>query len=443
MGDKAIERNDASRIAENLNAKRRMFVRMVIGALEMKRSRLLLALASITTGAAVVSSMTGVYLDISSKMNRELKSYGPNVVLVPRASLQSESSFPRRSFDRLLESVPRKKMMGAAPYLFGVADGSAGGKFQRFVIAGTEFARARKISPYWRITGSLPREKNEALVGSEVAQRLELEIGESFRLYRPGKAVAASKSGCTSCHQPQHDFAKVPALKTADTSNCVSCHQPHPIGGAGKTESLTVAGIVSTGGEEDGRVFVDIAFAHRFLGKEGKLSAAYLSLLGTAEEVKRTVASLEGDGISVQLIKRISESEGKIIYKVSSLFFLIIAAVLFSTALCVAITTVAMTLERRREIGLKKALGAEDADIFIEFVGESLLLGLLGGLAGWIIGYGFAQWIGRAVFESSISLRPITLPLTLAVSLAVTALASLAPTRVAAKVNPAIVLKEE
>ncbi len=443
MGGKATAGTDLPRTSGGARAKRGMFLRLMLGPLETKRGRLSLALVSVTIGAAVVSSMSGVYLDISSKMSRELRNYGANAILLPSASRQGENAFSKRSLDRLLKNVPSDKLIGAAPYLYGVADGSAGGKFQRFVLAGTEFDQAKKISPYWRITGSLPGEENAALVGTEVAQRLELKVGDSFRLYQPGKELAASGSDCKGCHQPRHDIAKIPALRTADTANCISCHQPHPIGGTGKSETITVAGIVSTGGEEDERVFVDISFAERFLGKEGRVSAAYLSILGTTEEVKRTVENLKGDDISVQLIKRISESEGKIIYKVSSVFFLIVAVVLFSTALCVAITTVAMTLERKREIGLKKALGAEDSDIFIEFVGESLFLGLIGGAAGWAAGYGLAQWIGRTVFGSSISLRPITLLLTLAISSAVTALASLAPARVAARIDPAVVLKEE
>src|SRR5262249_25388612 len=69
------------------------------------------------------------------------------------------------------------------------------------------------------------------------------------------------------------------------------------------------------------------------------------------------------------------------------------AAAALLTAVLGMVSTVFMTLlERRREIGLLKALGAEDATISGLFIGEALLLGLIGGLTGWLLGQGLG-WI--------------------------------------------------
>lgn len=162
-------------------------------------------------------------------------------------------------------------------------------------------------------------------------------------------------------------------------------------------------------------------------------------------EVERIVQLIrdKASHLSPQPIKRISESEGRILFKIRSLIYPIVIAILLSTILVVAITTIATTLERRHEIGLKKAIGAEDRDIAIEFLGEAVLLGLVGGIVGWMTGFLFARWIGQTILESTISLRPITIPLTLGMSLAITGMASLAPVRIATQINPAVVLKEE
>ena len=51
----------------------------------------------------------------------------------------------------------------------------------------------------------------------------------------------------------------------------------------------------------------------------------------------------------------------------------------------------AMVAERKREIGLKKALGAENGLIIGEFLGEGVLLGFIGGVLGVLLGFEFAQ----------------------------------------------------
>jgi putative ABC transport system permease protein len=53
--------------------------------------------------------------------------------------------------------------------------------------------------------------------------------------------------------------------------------------------------------------------------------------------------------------------------------------------------------ERRREIGLLRALGAAQGQILLLFLGESVLLASLGGLAGLLVGAGGAWLIGAAV----------------------------------------------
>jgi putative ABC transport system permease protein len=81
--------------------------------------------------------------------------------------------------------------------------------------------------------------------------------------------------------------------------------------------------------------------------------------------------------------------------------FLIIEAVLggiASIALLVAAIGIANTmvmsvLERTREIGLMKALGAQNRDVLGVFLTEASTIGLLGGIVGVIIGIGIAQII--------------------------------------------------
>ena len=143
------------------------------------------------------------------------------------------------------------------------------------------------------------------------------------------------------------------------------------------------------------------------------------------------------------MVKRVTQSESTVLTKLQALVFLVTAVVLVLTMICVATTMTAVVAERRKEIGLRKALGASDSGIIREFMGEGLLLGALGGIAGTVLGFLFARLISMSVFGSSITFRLSLLPITIIISVGVTGIACLLPVRSAIDIDPALVLKGE
>lgn len=63
-------------------------------------------------------------------------------------------------------------------------------------------------------------------------------------------------------------------------------------------------------------------------------------------------------------------------------------------------------VERTREIGLRKAVGARKSDILSQFLIESLMIGLLGGILGILLGAGISALIGKIAVFSSTALNP-------------------------------------
>ncbi|MCS7285882.1 MAG: FtsX-like permease family protein [Anaerolineae bacterium] len=53
--------------------------------------------------------------------------------------------------------------------------------------------------------------------------------------------------------------------------------------------------------------------------------------------------------------------------------------------------------ERTREIGVKKAVGAEDLDILAEYLVEAVAISLMGGLIGLTLGCGMAAMLNRTI----------------------------------------------
>ena len=62
--------------------------------------------------------------------------------------------------------------------------------------------------------------------------------------------------------------------------------------------------------------------------------------------------------------------------------------------------------ERTREIGLRKALGARKRDILIQFLAESSVLSLIGGLIGIALGWGISMVVGRIAAANNAPIDP-------------------------------------
>ncbi|MBR1472036.1 MAG: ABC transporter permease, partial [Lachnospiraceae bacterium] len=147
--------------------------------------------------------------------------------------------------------------------------------------------------------------------------------------------------------------------------------------------------------------------------------------------------------VNAKLVKRVTQSEDTVLSKLQALVLLVTVVVLLLTMICVATTMTAVVAERRKEIGLRKALGASNNSIIAEFMGEGIVLGAAGGLLGSFLGFWFAQAVSVNVFNSSIVLMPWLMPVTLLASVLVTAIACMIPIRSATDVDPALVLKGE
>ena len=208
---------------------------------------------------------------------------------------------------------------------------------------------------------------------------------------------------------------------------------------------MKVSGILETGGSEENYLYMSMDDLNELAGEKDSLQVVELSISAMQEELRSYVEQISenSDAVAARLVKRVTQSESTVLTKLQALVFLVTAVVLVLTMICVATTMTAVVTERRREIGLRKALGASDKSIIGEFMGEGLLLGGIGGLVGSVLGFVFAQLVSVNVFSSSITFQPLLIPITMVVSVLVTGLACLLPVRSTMAIDPALVLKGE
>ncbi|MCQ6278771.1 FtsX-like permease family protein [Bacillus sp. EB600] len=89
--------------------------------------------------------------------------------------------------------------------------------------------------------------------------------------------------------------------------------------------------------------------------------------------------------------------------KIQNLIRLIGMIIFVITILTVSITMISMINERRKEVGLKKALGASNKLLFLEFLTEGVIISIIGSTFGITAAFYIAQLIGNSVFHADIA----------------------------------------
>ena len=374
----------------------RMYLKMITSSLIRRRSRMLVALLAIAIGSTVLSGLLTIYYDIPRQMGTVFRSYGANLIFLPA---ESEVKIMEEQIGAIKQAIDPDKLVGFAPYIYQ----SAKVNEQPYMIAATDLENARNNSPYWLIRGDWPHNKKEVLIGHEISRNIELSVGDTFIV-----------------------------------------NTPKPNGDVTVTE-CTVSGIVTTGGVEEEFIFMSLEDIKGIIGYDDRFDVIECSIDGNQEYLKSIAdtVSKQVSGITPRLVKRVTESQDVVLSKLQALVWIVTIIVLFLTMICVTTTMMAVVAERRKEIGLKKALGASNSSVVKDFMGEAVMLGLIGGIFGVVLGYVFADNVSISVFAREVSFPVQLAPFTVIASIIITIVSCLFPVRATVDIDPALVLRGE
>ena len=382
---------------------RRLLWQMMMG----NRGRLTVALVAIVSGAAVISALLNLQFDAERKLTQEFRVLGANVVIAPAQGAQSATTATDSAVDSpslidegaALTAVDRNRtgeLEAAAPFLYFVADV---GKTPA-IVAGTWLDQLRALNPSWLIEGNWIEGRNDGslcIVGRNVAQQFGLAPGRSLDIsYR------------------------------------------------GRLAHFTVSGVADSGGTEDNQIFVDEKSAQQLTGIDGETALVQLNVRGTPEEIAEYASRLDAglNGDDVHPIRDVAAGEGVLLSRIRLLIAAMVGLILVLTALCVLATMAALAMERRRDVGLMKALGGSISRIVALFLTEVGVLGAAGSVIGCVAGMILARWMGEHVFGAAITPRWHAVPLTVGMMIAA-ALAGALPLRMLGNVKPAVILRGE
>lgn len=377
-------------------SKNKFYLKMIMTSLARRRARMLTALLAIAMGATILSGLVTIYYDIPRQMGKEFRSYGANMLVIPT---NPDKKITNDQLDEIKSLIPSGKLVGQAPYIYTNAKINE----QPYMLAGTDLKGAKENSPYWLIDGSWPEKSREVLIGNEVSKALELKEGDKIIINTP----------------------KVHGEGSIDTN-------------------FVVSGVVTTGGKEEDLIFMSIDDISQLV-KDKNFDVVEYSIEAEQNELSKIVSNISQKDASLtpQMVKRVTASQDIVLNKLQALVFIVTIIVLFIMMICVSTTMMAVVTERRKEIGLKKALGATNSSVIVDFLGEGVFLGVFGGLLGVVLGYIFANRVSISVFARKVSFLPLLVPMTIIVCVVITIVASLIPVSKTVDIDPALVLRGE
>jgi putative ABC transport system permease protein len=438
------------------------FWRMIVQALRRQVGKRLMIAVTILLGSSLTTSMLAVMLDVGDKVQEELGSYGANIQVLPQSTaivsdmyeVDSASSSSAGSI-REDELADIKTIFWAyniedfAPFLEVAAtvDG------QEATIAGTWFSHdldlatgqsvttgIENMRDWWDVAGDWPQSDDQALIGARLAQTLGVRAGDRVSVAAVPSGQEGSQSGSSST----------------------------PAASGASPRTVTITGVIQSGDEEDSKLFTTLATAQAMAGRPGEVGSIEVRAITTpdndlARRAARDPSTLSIDewetwyctayvsSIAYQIeeamtnvvakpVHQIADTEGEILEKTQLIMTVVAVFAMVAASLGIANLVTASVMERSKEIGLMKALGARNRSIVATILTETFVVALAGGAAGFGLGIGLAQLVGHLVFGSGIAVRPIVAPL-MALVILVTALVGCLPSiRYLLRLQPAQVL---
>jgi putative ABC transport system permease protein len=216
-------------------------------------------------------------------------------------------------------------------------------------------------------------------------------------------------------------------------------------------KNFVVTGVMKSTGNPtiDNSVIINTDAGNAFLQKSGKFDSLFVVSQSSefVDVVEEEIRSLYGNDIGITTVKAILKTVQEFTGGIDAFLLSIAVISLIVGAVGIITTLYTSVIERIREIGTLKALGAQKSNILGLFLVEALIIGILGATLGLLSGIGGGYLLTRAGPGNGPPLDPVYLPLDMInvwlISVGLSILAGLLPAWKASRVTPIEALRPQ
>jgi putative ABC transport system permease protein len=405
-----------------------MVLRVALRAVAAHKMRSFLTMLGVVIGVAAVIALVAVGRGAQAQVVSQFESLGSNLLVVtagasfgfgPGGLRETTKSLTNAEVDAIRALATAVKL--AAPQYDANATATHGGKTTTLSVSGVtsdyaevrnhEVTQGRFISEQDDDTLAPVVILGQTVVEDLFGSSLINPVGQTIRINRQNyEVIGVLESKGQSGFGNQDNVILMP-LRTAQLK----------LGGAGNQDISQISLQVRLAAEMDLAQAQVTAIVRSLHGLTGSQEDDFTvqnqaDILSTVEETTGTFTTLLGSIAAISLL---------------------VGGIGIMNIMLVSVT------ERTREIGLRKAVGAKQRDILIQFLTEAVLLSVVGGALGVALGVGGAQIITPLLGSSQALVTADSVLLALAVSLGIGIFFGLYPANRAAGLNPIDALRYE
>jgi putative ABC transport system permease protein len=373
--------------------------------LKRRKGKMIFLVLGLFIGIATIVTLMSITESMSHDIEDRLDQYGANIVMVPRSDNLALSyggitmgGVNYKTVEFAEEKIPdirtieNSKNLGlVAPKVLGAA--TVMGK--DVLLMGVDFESELALKNWWQWEGAPPEQPDELLIGSQTASTFNLAVGDTLEL---GK------------------------------------------------ETFTVTTILKpTGSSEDGIIIGDLHTFQRILGKEGKVSMVEIQAFCRDCPITELVLQIgeKFPEAKVTGLRQAMMSKMKTVEMFKTFSYGIAVLVIFIGSLLVFVTMMGSVNERTREIGIFRAIGFRRGHVMQIILLEAMVVGLIGGILGYLGGNAIA-WAALPLVVKSSSFAGLNYNLggvSLLLAIALSLIASLYPAQKASNLDPSEALR--
>ena len=377
-----------------------------INNLRRRKGKVLFLILGLTLGMTTVVTLISITRMMNEDISNKLDEFGANILVIPRSDDLSLSygglnmggvsvdtqTLKESDIPKIRQIEVRENISTVSPKLIGVAEIEG----KKILLTGILFQEETRLKKWWRVHGAIPKSRDEVLLGNEVAVRLFKSAGD--RLTMDGKTVR-------------------------------------------------IAGILDeTGSQDDFLIFGDLAFVQEVLKKPGAISLIEVAAFCISCPIDEIVGQISKvlPQAKVTAIRQTLQTKMEALDHFKRFSVGISIIVLLIGGLIVFTNMMASVNERKREIGIFRAIGFRKSHIIRIIFLEAAAVGLIGGVTGYLLGLGASHLLGpvitgikggRILIDPALAVGVVFLSVTMGV------LSSLYPAVHASKMDPTVALR--